>query len=100
MIYANCSLQMPYVSNTFDPGELGQVKVINGDLMVYNGSWQKISVYTNIHIDKEIDNILTWAKNKIKQEAEEEELAAKFPAFAKARENFKLMKAMVRNELA
>jgi len=96
MIYANCKLQMPYVTNTFGPGELGEVKVINNDLMVYNGSWQKISVYTNIDTDQEIDKILIWAKNKIKQEAEEEEIAAKFPAFAKARENFKLMKAMVK----
>lgn len=100
MISANSDLQVPYVSNSFAPGELGEVKAINGNLMVYNGGWQNISVYTSVHTDYEINEILDWAKNKIKQEAEEQKLAENFPAFAKAKQNYEMFKRLIENEVA
>ena len=99
MISANTRMILPYVSTTHTPGELGEVRVINGDLMVYNGSWVRIYVHTETFTDYETNELLTWVKNKIAQEKKENELAKQFPALARAKENYDMIRRLVENEV-
>lgn len=53
-----------------------------------------------VELAPHVTHVLDWVFSKMEEEIKLDVAAAKYPAFAKARENFELMKAMVRNEVA
>lgn len=91
----------PYISgyNTNAPG-YGYLKFdfISQSLQVYDGSqWQTLSKDVDIGFDPMMTNIIIWAQNKMMEEQQLQEKLKKFPALAKAHENYEIIKALVDN---
>jgi hypothetical protein len=98
MILVHTDIQVPYTSNGDERGILGEVRAINSQLKVYNGSmWQQIHTTTFVN-DLSLRKVVEWATKKMQQEQLEQQLAEKYPAFKTAKENYDLIKAMVENE--
>jgi hypothetical protein len=82
----------------------GVVRTAQGGLEYYDAGFNawlplpgsEIRVELSPHVTRVVD----WAYRKMEEELKFDVAAAKYPAFARARENFELMKAMVRNEVA
>ena len=100
MIPVHTDFQIPYTTNGTERGIEGEVRAINGQLQVYNGSaWEQI--HTTAFVDDfELETVVEWAKQKMEQELVEKRLAEQFPAFARAKENYELIKRLTINELA
>lgn len=98
MIPVKNHLNVPFTNASRMPGNQGEVRAINGHLEVYDGySWKQI--YTTTYIDDfDLKTVVEWAKQKMEQELQEQELAEKYPAFKFAKEKYQLVKAMVENE--
>jgi hypothetical protein len=99
MIPVETNFQVPYTCNGTERGIEGEVRAVNGQLQVYNGSMFE-TIHTTAWIDDiELKTVVEWAKQKMEQELKEQSLAEQFPAFAKAKENYETIKALVENEL-
>lgn len=97
MITVYSNLEVPYVSGNTESNVLGEVRAINGQLKVHvGGAW--IDVRTTAFVDDfDLKSVVEWAKQKMEQELQEQELAEKYPAFKTAKKNYELVKAMVEN---
>ena len=100
MIPVRTDFQIPYTYNGEERGVEGEVRAIQGQLKVYNGSaWTP--VHTTAWVDSmELGTVVEWAKQKMEQELREQALAEQFPAFAKAKENYDMIRMLVQNEMA
>jgi hypothetical protein len=100
MIQVHTVLTAPFSNASSEPGIQGEVKAINGQLKVYNGNtW--IPIQISAWVDSiELERVVEWAKQKMAQELREQALAEQFPAFARAKENYELIKRLVENEVA
>ena len=97
MIPVHINLQIPHTSNDSDRAVIGEVRAIGGQLQVYNGSYF-IPIHTTAWVDNiELGTVIEWAKQKMEQELREQVLTERFPAFAKAKENYEMIKALVQN---
>ena len=100
MIPVRTHIQIPYTNNGSRGAVEGEVRAINGQLQVYDGS-AFVPVHATSWVDSiELDTVVEWAKQKMEQELIEQNLAEQFPAFAKAKENYDMIKRLVENELA
>ena len=100
MIPVHVSQQIPYTSNGNERAVVGEVRAINGQLQVYDGS-MFVTTHTTAWVDDiELKTVVEWAKQKMEQELREQEMAEKFPAFAKAKENYEMIRRLVENEVA
>ena len=100
MIPVHTDFQIPYTNNGTERGIEGEVRVVNGQLQVYNGSMFE-TIHTTAWIDDiELKTVVEWAKQKMEQELREQEMAEQFPAFAKAKENYDMIRRLVENEVA
>ena len=100
MIPVYTDFQIPYTCNGEERGIEGEVRAINGELKVFNGSmWENVN--TTAYVDDFVlEEVLEWARQKMAQEAVEKRLAEQFPAFAKAKENYELIRRLTIDELA
>lgn len=97
MIPVHVDYQIPYTSNGGERAVIGEVRAINGQLQVYNGS-HFISIHTTAWVDNiELGVVIEWAKQKMEQELREQALAEQYPAFKQAKENYEIIKALVQN---
>jgi hypothetical protein len=97
MIPVHVNYQIPFTSNGSERAVIGEVRAINGQLQVYNGS-QFISIHTTAWVDSiELGTVVEWAKQKMEQELREQALVEKYPAFAKAKENYETVRKLVQN---
>jgi hypothetical protein len=90
----------PYIS----PGAVGS------GMMRYNGNmncievndgnmWKQLeSSYASVELTGEAASILDWAKKKMAEEAELDELCKKYPGLGKARDNFETFRRLVNSE--
>lgn len=92
-----------YIASDTTPMD-GAVRINQGGFEYYdakNGAWFPLP---GSDVDLEIDpyyvTVLEWAMKKMDEEQKLDKLAEQFPAFKTAKENYELMKAMVRNEVA
>ena len=100
MINVQTDLNLPYTTNGEERGIEGEVRAINGELKVYNGAiWETITVTTLMN-DADLDKLIEWARKKMTEELEDQQLAEKFPAFNKAKENYEMIRRLTINELA
>jgi hypothetical protein len=100
MIPVHVNHQVPYTPNGFERGADGEVRAINGQLQVYDGS-RFVPIHTSAFVDSiELGTVVDWAKQKMEQELREQALAERFPAFAKAKENYDMIRMLVENEVA
>jgi hypothetical protein len=80
----------------------GAVRTKNGGLEYYDtkyNNWMPLpSTDVKIEIAPHVQVVLDWAHLKMKEELELEQLVAKYPALKQAKENFEIVKALVRNE--
>ena len=98
MIRVHTNLEVPYVSADLGRAVVGDVRAVNGQLQVHNGS-TFVPIHANAWIDDDkLNTMLNWVMKKMDQELEEEQLAKQFPAFAKAKENYEIVKALVKDE--
>jgi len=99
VIPVHTDFQIPYTCNGEERGVEGEVRAINGQLQVYNGS-VFVPIHTTAWVDSiELGTVVEWAKQKMEQELREQALAEQFPAFAKAKENYGMIKRLVENEV-
>jgi transcriptional regulator GlxA family with amidase domain len=97
MIPVHVNHQIAFTSNGAERAVIGEVRAINGQLQVYNGS-QFIPIHTTAWVDNiELGTVVEWAKQKMEQELREAALAEQYPAFAKAKENYEMIKMLVQN---
>lgn len=100
MITADTHFTVPYTTNGDERGVEGEIRAINGEIKVYTGSaWVTITATTLMN-DACLNELVEWARKKMVQELEEEQLAEKFPAFARAKENYEMIRRLTINELA
>jgi hypothetical protein len=98
MIPVHVEFQIPYTRIPHERSIEGEVRAINGLLQVYNGS-QFVPIRTAARIDDyDLDTIIAWAKQTMEKEMRERELVERFPAFAKAKENYEMIRMLVSNE--
>lgn len=92
----NNSYSTPYI----DPNRpsAGMVRYLNNNLEIYDGnSWITMqSSYPQVELTSEVQHILSWAREKMAEEARVEELAAKHPTVADALEAVKKAEEQVR----
>lgn len=99
MIPVQTNFQLPYTINCTERGIAGEVRAINGQLQVHNGS-MFVPIHTTAWVDSiELGTVVEWAKQKMEQELREEAMAKQFPAFARAKENYKTIKRLTINEM-
>lgn len=100
MINVQSDIKVPYTCNGEERGVEGEVRAINGQLKVFNGCmWEQ--VHTIAFVDNvELGTVVEWAKQKMAQELREQQLAEQFPAFARAKENYDMIRMLVENEVA
>lgn len=97
MIPVYVNHQIPFTSNSDERAVMGEVRAINGQLQVYNGT-HFVSIHTTAWVDNiELGSVIEWAKKKMEQELREQALAEQFPAFKQAKENYEIIKALVQN---
>ena len=100
MIPIHTDFQTPYTSNGEERGIEGEVRAIRGQLKVFDGTgWQQLSTVSWID-DFDLKTVVEWAKQKMEQELIELRLAEQFPAVARAKENYELIKRLTINEMA
>ena len=100
MIPVHINIETPYTCNGTERAQEGEVRAVNGQLQVYNGSVFKPIRTTAWVDDIELNTVVDWCKQKMKQELREQQMAEQFPAFAKAKENYETIRRLVENELA
>lgn len=92
----NNGYSTPYI----DPNRpsAGMVRYLNNNLEIYDGSsWMIMqSSYPQIELTGEVQHILSWAREKMAEEARVKELAAKHPTVADALEAVKQAEEQVR----
>ena len=100
MIPIHVHHNIPYTGNRDECAVVGEVRAINGQLQVYDGS-QFMPIHTTGWVDSiDLGTVVEWCKQKMEQELREQALAEQFPAFAKAKENYELLRMLVENEVA
>ncbi len=100
MITVHTNFEVPYTCNGTERAQEGEVRAVNGQLQVYNGS-QFEPVRTTAWVDDyDLEPIIAWAKQTMEKEMRERELVERFPAFAKAKENYEMIRSLVENEVA
>jgi hypothetical protein len=100
MIPVHVNLKTPYTCNGTERGAEGEVRAVNGQIQVYNGSMFEPIRTTAWVDDIDLKTVVDWAKQKMEQELREQQMAEQFPAFAKAKENYEMIRRLVENELA
>lgn len=68
-----------------------QLKVSDG----YN--WQTLEDSTSVALSKSTAKVIAWAEQKMRQEAEEQELLNKFPSLKQAQEHYNTMLSLVKS---
>lgn len=78
----------------------GQVRYHNGMVEVYDGScWRVVSQsYTNISLDIGMVEAIEWAREKMQEEKELEELAKQYPILEDAMRDLEVIKVLVRGK--
>jgi hypothetical protein len=90
----------PYIS----PGAMGAGMIrynSNMNCMEVNDGnmWKQLGMnYTNIELTGEAQSILDWARKKMQEEQQLDELCKKYPGLGKARSNFETFKRLVEAE--
>jgi hypothetical protein len=79
----------------------GTVWFNDNNFHVYTGSgWEKISgVDINIGLEPQVQDVISWAKQKMAAEQKEAELLEKYPALKSAKENYDLIKNLVKDNI-
>ena len=66
------------------------------EVMVFSdGDWFNALAHANIGLRNQTEILLSWARRKMEEEKQMDELCAKYPALAEAREQFEAMKTLV-----
>ena len=82
----------------------GIIRVNINRLEYYNSdedTWTPLigdKVDLNMKLPAGLDVVINWAYEKMNEERKIEQLAAKYPALKQARDNFELIKQVVKNE--
>jgi hypothetical protein len=90
----------PYIS----PGAMGAGMVrynSNMNCMEVNdgNSWRQLGMnYANLELTPDAQAILDWAKTKMAEEQQLDELCKKYPGLRKARDNYETFLALVQSE--
>ena len=85
--------------NSSPPGNpaSGEIRYNNHMIEVYDGStWRQVNqTYTNISLDPGAHEAIEWARKKMTEERELEELAKQFPMLEDAMRDLEVIKVLV-----
>lgn len=88
--------------NPSQPGNpsSGELRYNNHQIEVFDGSsWRAASSsYTNISLDQETYEAIEWARKKMQEERELEELAKQYPILEDAMRDLEVIKVLVRGK--
>lgn len=90
---------MSYTNLDTVPGRhVGEVIYTGGSLYVWDGvCWTEISSGISVGLDSNAETAIDWATKKMQEEKDLDEMCKEFPALAKARDQFEMVKALVEN---
>jgi hypothetical protein len=91
----------PYLSVAMSTPAAGQVyyDTTTSELKVFTGAnWIPIGASLSVGLDNASEEALTWAKRKIAEEAQLEELMQQHPGLRDLKEKFDIMLALVKTE--
>lgn len=88
----------PYVNNYSGQSMVGQLRLHNGNFEVYDGTaWLSIqSSYATVGLSMTAEEAIQWARTKMKEEQELDDLCKKHPALAEAYDRLQIIKALVK----
>jgi len=76
---------------------VGQLYMLGGEMSVVTETGDFVSANYNVHasIDQDLIDVMDWAKKKMKEEEQLEELMKEHPSLEEAWNHFNLVKSMV-----
>jgi len=84
-------------SDLTSPGKLGELRMSNGNIYVWDGlSWLRTLDGVISH-NAEFESIISWVKSKIKEEQEIQQLVKEYPSLKEAKENYDILLAMLKS---
>ena len=87
------------VRNDHTP-KVGQLYMLDGEMSMVTDAGDFVSANYNVHasIDQDLIDVIDWAKKKMKEEEQLEELMKEYPSLEEAWNHFNLVKSMVDSE--
>jgi ferric-dicitrate binding protein FerR (iron transport regulator) len=88
---AGGTFSMPYISTDLNNPIQGEVRVCGNDFRVWDGDgWVQIAAsYSTVSLNNSAQSAISWAMNKMAEEAALEQLSESHPAVKAAYENMK-----------
>ena len=100
--YITTSKSVPGYFNSYNSSSgslVGLVRYTNGGLEAYDGNnWINISTMAEIILSSDMKNILDWAKQKMQEEQQLDQLMEKYPSLKSAYEAYRNIKIIVESE--
>jgi hypothetical protein len=98
-IRVNASPPSLYVGNQQSAGML-RYNTQNNRMEVYDGTnWMDFGGHAEIGLDREAEEIMQWAREKMREDREFEELCRQHPGLQEAYERLQIMKTLVKKEM-
>jgi hypothetical protein len=90
----------PYISPSAKGAGMVRYNTQMSSMEVNDGdSWIQLGMsYANLELTPEAQSILDWAKKKMAEEQQLDELCEKYPGLRKARDNYETFLALVQSE--
>jgi len=94
----NASPANPYVASQQSAGML-RYNTQSTRIEVYNGvSWLEFGGHAEVGLDREAEEIMSWAQEKMREDREFEELCRQHPGLQEAYERLQIMKTLAKKE--
>jgi hypothetical protein len=89
---------LPYINQYAGHSMTGQLRLHNGNFEVYDGTnWLSIqNSYVTVGLSMTAEEAIQWAREKMKEEKELDELCKTHPALAEAYERLQILKTLVK----
>jgi len=98
-LYANTNPSSMYVGNQQSAGML-RYNTQNNHMEVYDGTnWMKFGSNASIGLTREAEEIMRWARDKMREDREFDALCREYPTLQDAYERLQIVKALVKQEL-
>ena len=97
-IRVNASPPSPYVGSQQSAGLL-RYNTQNNRMEVYDGTnWLDFGGHVEIGLDRQAEEIMSWARNKMQEDQELERLCKEHPALQEAYDRLQILKALVKKD--
>lgn len=100
LVVSGGNTSVPYVNQNDLVPLQGMIRVWGTDMQVFSGtSWMNMNTsYATVSLDQDTHILLQWAKKKMYEEQQLDELCKKYPGLRKTRDNFETFRRLVCSE--